>query len=253
MKRIIAPDAPEAVGLAVVVEALRRRRPAVGCFIIGVTGAVAVGKSTFSAALQGALEAWPERPIVERVSSDGFLHANAVLDRLGLTARKGFPESYDVGALRAALAGVRTAPAVFPSYSHTTYDVDAGLARTIAAPDILIIEGLSLNADPATDGPVAGLLDALIYLDADEADIEGWFVDRFLGFWAAAEHDPASFYARFRQLDRDQAAQMAGVVWAQINRPNLRQYIAPARAAADIIVHKAADHRIAAVTTSAAQ
>jgi type I pantothenate kinase len=248
MKHLIAADAPTDAGLAVVVEALRQRRRASGCFIVGVTGGVAVGKSTFAAALRGALEAWPEHPVVERVGSDGFLHANAVLDSLGLTARKGFPESYDVAALRAALAGVRAAPTVFPAYSHTTYDVDAALARTIAPPDILIIEGLSLNTDPAVDGPAAGLLDALIYLDADEADIERWFTDRFLGFWAAAEHDPASFYARFRQLDRNQAAQMAGVVWTQINQPNLREHITPARGAADIVVHKAADHRIDAVS-----
>ena len=229
-----------------VARALRARRPPSGTFIVGVTGAVAVGKSTFSAALQAALAAWPEHPTVKRVSSDGFLHPNAVLDSRGLTSRKGFPESYDVPALRAALSGVRAGPAVFPAYSHVTYDVDASLARTLDQPDILIIEGLSLSTAP--DGPAAGLIDALIYLDADEADIERWFTGRFLDFWAAAEHDAASFYARFRSLDRDQAAQMAAVVWNQINRPNLHEHIIPARAAADIVVHKAADHRIDGVT-----
>jgi type I pantothenate kinase len=248
MRRVVAADAPENSGLAAVAQVLRELRPASGGFIIGVTGGVAAGKSTFSAALQAFLEAWPECPTVERVSSDGFLHPNAVLDSLGLTARKGFPESYDVDALRAALSGIRRGPALFPGYSHTTYDVDPALGRRLESPAILIIEGLGLSTADA--GPAAGLIDVLIYLDAAESDIEGWFVDRFLGFWAAAEHDPTSFYARFRQLDRDGAAQMARLVWSQVNLPNLRDHIAPARAAADIVVHKQADHRISHITVA---
>ena len=230
-----------------VLRALRALRPSQGCFIIGVTGAVASGKSTISEGLRTRLETWPERPSVELVCTDGFLHANAVLDAMGLTARKGFPESYDAAALRRALADVRTGPAAFPGYSHVIYDVDAGLMRSIDQPDILIIEGLSLDLDRAAAGSGTRLLDALIYLDAEESDIEQWFVGRFLGLWAAAEHDPTSFYARFRGLDREQAAGLARTVWTQINLPNLREHIVAARDIADIVVRKRADHSIEAM------
>jgi type I pantothenate kinase len=37
-------------------------------------------------------------------------------------------------------------------------------------------------------------------------------------------------------------------VWQEINLPNLRNHIIADRAAADLVVHKAADHRIAKVT-----
>jgi type I pantothenate kinase len=224
-------------------------RPVDGSFFIGVTGAVASGKSTLSAALRDRLLAWPDRPSVELIGTDGFLHSNQALDDLGLTARKGFPESYDTDALRRALADARHGPIEVPGYSHVIYDVDPALARRIDRPDILIIEGLGLDIDH--DGGVARLLDALIYLDAEEADIEAWFVDRFLGLWAAAEHDPASFYARFRSLDRDQAAGMARTVWTGVNLPNLRQHISGARALADIVVRKGPDHGILSVSLAA--
>jgi type I pantothenate kinase len=242
-----AAAARRAVGLGSLVRALRGRGPDKGCFIIGVTGAVASGKSTLSAALRSRLRAWPGRPRVEQVSTDGFLHPNPVLDARGLTARKGFPESYDTAALRRALTQVRQGPADFPGYSHVTYDVDPALLRRIDRPDVLIIEGLSLDLDRRSTEAGSRLVDCLIYLEADEADIEHWFVGRFLGLWAAAEHDPASFYARVRGLDREQTAAVARTVWNQVNLPNLRDHIAKAAEIADIIVRKRRDHSIDAV------
>ena len=66
--------------------------------IVGIAGAVSAGKSTFAAAVGSALEAVGVR--VQVVSTDGFLFPNATLVARGLLARKGFPESYDVVAIR---------------------------------------------------------------------------------------------------------------------------------------------------------
>ena len=55
---------------------------------------------------------------------------------------------------------------MIPTYSHTLYDIDPALARRLERPDMLIVEGLGLHEGAAALG-----LDALIYLDADEADI----------------------------------------------------------------------------------
>lgn len=160
---MIQPDAHDvrpsladaAAGLGELAQALERFRPKQGPCIVGVTGAVASGKSTLSKALSVELASWPGSPRVEMVGTDGFLHSNQILDGLGLTARKGFPESYDVKALRAALAGVRRTATDFPGYSHVIYDVDPALTRRIAPPDVLIIEGLSLDIDRER-GPVIG-------------------------------------------------------------------------------------------------
>jgi type I pantothenate kinase len=220
---------------------LALRSPA-GPVIVGVTGSVAAGKSVFAAALAQALSEADRR--VELAATDGFLRANADLDAAGLSSEKGFPVSYDTTALKAALEAIRKGPAVFPGYSHTTYDVEPALARRIDPPDILIIEGLNL----ALNAPGAPrLIDCLIYLDAEEADLEAWFVARFMGLWAAAEHDPTSFYARFRAMTPDQAEAFARMVWTGINLRNLRDHIIHARVVADLIVRKGPDHGILSV------
>jgi type I pantothenate kinase len=207
-------------------------RPAAGTFVVGLTGSVASGKSTLAAELAPLLGA-------EVANTDGFLLPTAVLVERDLLYRKGFPESYDLGALAAALAGVRHAPAAFPAYSHVTFDPVPG--RMLDRPAVLLIEGLALGLSrpPSADG-----VDCLIYLDAAEADLETWFVDRFVVFWEEAEHDPASFYQRFRHLDRAGVSEVAHQVWARINLPNLREHIAPVRAQADLVVMKGRDHTI---------
>ncbi len=203
--------------------------------VVGVTGSVAAGKTTLCGALKAALE--PARR-VEVVSTDGFLFPNAVLAERGVLPRKGRPETYDAEGLAGALEGVRKGPVIVPGYSHAIYDIDPALAREITPPDILIVEGLGLTPRPAG-------LDLLVYLDAEEADLEDWFAARFLDLWRAAETDPASFYARFRTMTEAETNVFARtVVWAQMNLPNLREHIVGARDEADIVVRKRADHSL---------
>ncbi len=224
-------------GLMDIAAALDRFRAGRAVFVVGLTGAVAVGKSTLAAALRETLAAAPRAMDgVEIVSTDGFLRTNADLEAAGLSLRKGFPESYDAAALVQALKSVRAGPTVFPGYSHRTYDIDPALARTLDRPTALIVEGLGLTR--------AAPLDALIYLDADEGDIERWFVERMMGLWRAGRDDPASFYARFAHLDEPGLRDFAAAVWARINGPNLQEHILPVRDEADIVVRKGADHSI---------
>lgn len=227
--------------LADVRNLLRAHRPAARPYVVAITGSVAAGKSVFAGELAADMAAWPEHPGVEIVCTDGFLMGNAALEALGLAQRKGFPESYDTAGLQAALAAIRRGPARFPAYSHVTYDIDPALARTLDPPDVLIVEGLGLAID---HGP---LIDTLIYLDADEADLEAWFTERFIGLWTAAEHDPTSFYARFRNLDEAGARGFAKMVWEAINLPNLREHIVAARDLADIVIRKGPGHAIEAI------
>lgn len=212
--------------------------------VVGITGAIAAGKSTFAEQLGAQLHAMAQT--VEIVCTDGFLMPNDKLTELGLLDTKGFPPSYDNAALSHALTSVRTGPADFPAYSHVTYDIDPTLTRTLATPDILIVEGLNLHhraANPDAPDP----LDLLIYIDADEADLEAWYLARFMDLWAAAEHDPTSFYARFRGMTEAQTEDLARMVWTQVNLKNLHDHIAQAKPTADMIVRKGGDHAIEAI------
>ena len=209
--------------------------------VVGLTGSVAAGKSTLATAITRALA-----PVlrVEQIATDGFLLPNATLEARGLLLRKGFPESYDVAALWETLHTARRGVVRIPGYSQRLYDIDPALSRTLDRPDILLVEGLGFA--PTADGQTAAdALDSLLYLDAAEADLEHWFLGRFMGLWHAAESDPSSFYNNFRHMDEAQAREFARTaVWEGINLPNLRDHISALQPRADILVRKSRDHRL---------
>lgn len=208
--------------------------------VVALTGSVASGKSTLARHLEANLEP----PLdVETVSTDGFLFLTEYLREQGLFQRKGFPETYDYVAMQAAIASVRAEPTDFPGYSHITFDPDPALTRTVEPSDIVILEGLGFRPR-ASDTPAASDPDILIYLDADLENIETWYVERFLRFWKAAEHDPSSFYAQFRHMTEPELITFAKTVWAGINLPNLENHILPMRDHADLVVKKDARHAI---------
>ena len=223
--------------LAVRVREIHSQQPGL---VIALTGSVASGKSTLAGHLEQNLDAGMQ---VETVSTDGFLYTTAYLREHGLFQRKGFPESYDRAAMQAAIASIRHSPTDFPGYSHITFDPDPALTRTISPPDVLILEGLGFTPPTSAESRPKDP-DLLIYLDADTADIESWFLQRFLRFWHAAEDDPDSFYAQFRHMSEPELIGFAKSVWAGINLPNLENHILPLRAHADLVVKKDAEHAI---------
>ena len=210
--------------------------------VLALTGSVASGKSTLALHLEETLEPALD---VETVSTDGFLFLTEYLREQGLFEKKGFPETYDYAAMQSAIASVRDRPTDFPGYSHITFDPDPALTRTIDPSNVIILEGLGFRPRPEPTN--SSHPDLLIYLDAELEDLETWFLQRFLRFWRAAEHDPTSFYAQFRHMTEPQLVEFAKSVWAGINLPNLQNHILPMREHADIVVKKDANHAITIV------
>jgi type I pantothenate kinase len=221
-------------------------------YIIGVAGSVAVGKSTMARVLRALLRRWPNTPKVDLIATDGFLLPNAVLQREGLMERKGFPESYDLPALLAFLSAIKAGKrnVTAPVYSHLTYDIVPGETTTIDIPDILIVEGLNvlqtqrMPRDARAVPFVSDFFDFAVYIDADDAIIRRWYVERFLNLRKTAFRDPASYFHRYAAIDDAEAVAVAEGLWNRINLVNLRENILPTRPRADLILVKEEDHRI---------
>jgi len=221
-------------------------------FVIGVAGSVAVGKSTSARVLQALLARWPHVPKVDIVTTDGFLYPNAVLAREGLMEKKGFPESYDLPALLRFLTDVKAGrrPARAPIYSHLIYDVIPNQWVEVDRPDILIVEGLNVlqTGRLPNDGKaipfVSDFFDFSVYLDADEAVLKDWYVDRFLTLRGTAFRDPKSYFHRYAKLSDTEAVETASGIWERINLVNLHENILPTRQRSDLILKKCSNHTI---------
>ena len=222
-------------------------------YVIGVAGSVAVGKSTFARILQALLARWPDHPKVDLITTDGFLHPNRVLEERGIMNRKGFPESYDTRELLRFLRELKSGRASVeaPVYSHVVYDIVDGDRVTVCQPDILILEGLNVLqvGAPGSDATefVSDYFDFSIYIDAEESDIEAWYVERFLSLRDSVFQDPNSFFRHYAHLTHEEAVATARFIWKEINGLNLRENIEPTRDRASLILRKGRDHRVSDV------
>ena len=160
--------------------------------------------------MQALLTRWPNTPKVQLVTTDGFLHPNAELIRQGIMDRKGFPESYDGTALIRFLSAVKAGRhnVAAPVYSHLTYDIVPGELIIVDRPDILIVEGINVllpNRLPR-DGKeipfVSDFFDFSVFPDADEALLEHWYIERFMGLRETAFRDPRSYFRQYARSRR---------------------------------------------------
>lgn len=225
-------------------------------YIIGVAGSVAVGKSTTARVLQALLARWSPRPKVDLVTTDGFLYPNAVLERLGMMQKKGFPDSYDLSRLLAFLSDIKSGRGRVraPVYSHLTYDIVPNQWQEVDEPDILIVEGVNVlqTAPLPKHGQavpvVSDFFDFSVYVDADEPVLREWYVKRFLGFRDTAFRDPRSYFKRYGNLSDDEAIATANAIWERTNLANLEENILPTRPRATLILKKGPDHVIETVS-----
>lgn len=221
-------------------------------YVIAVAGSVAVGKSTTSRVLQALLARWPGHPKVDLITTDGFLFPNRVLESRGLMHRKGFPESYDLRRLVRFMADVKAGRSEVhaPIYSHVAYDILPDRTQVVRQPDIMVVEGLNVlqtGDGTPTRAPrmfVSDFFDFSIYVDADEPDVETWYVERFLKLRETVFKDDKSYFHRYASLTVREAEQTARTIWREINGVNLRENIKPTRERAHLILEKSPDHSV---------
>jgi type I pantothenate kinase len=221
-------------------------------FVVGVAGSVASGKSTVAGVLRALISRWPGSPVVELVSTDGFIFPNRVLEERGLMERKGFPESYDLPLLLGFLAGVKSGSGEMsvPIHSHLTYDILPDERQSVGRPDVLVVEGLNMleaGLPEPTGGHmvfVSDYVDFSIYVDARESSIKKWYLERFLRLREEAMGNSTAYFHSFTELSVDEATDFAMRVWDEIDHPNLKQNIEPTRDRARLILEKGEDHAV---------
>jgi type I pantothenate kinase len=239
-------------GLVRVKDSFLGRPSARPTYIIAVTGSVAVGKSTFSRVLGEVLSRWGDHPTVELVTTDGFLFPNSALEERGMMERKGFPESYDLRKMLDFMIALRQGAKTLkvPVYSHDSYDIVPNEFLEIRRPEILILEGLNLLqlnllGDLRTPKIFASdLIDFSIYVDAEEADIRKWYMERFMLLKNTAFRNPRSFFHRFSEMEDEEAKAFASDIWERINLVNLVSNVAPTRERAQVVMQKGPDHKV---------
>lgn len=138
-----------------------------------------------------------------------------------------------------------TKEAQAPIYSHEIYDIVPNQMQTISEPDFLIIEGINVFQNQQNNRLyISDYFDFSIYIDADSRQIEAWYLERFESLLELAKKDKTNYYHRFTSMPKDDVLAMARDIWKTINLVNLENYIEPTRNRAEVILHKANNHKI---------
>ena len=109
----------------------------------------------------------------------------------------------------------------------------------------MIIEGINTLQLPESGQVVTSdFFDFSIYIDADEELIEEWYMQRFKKIMKLKKNDPSNFYYKLANGPLDVAERLAEETWQMVDLVNLRQYIAPTKQRANLILHKVEGHLI---------
>lgn len=162
-----APDLPALVDRAAALGRDGRRA------VLGLVGSPGSGKSTLAEVLVSRLADRLGAGAVAHVPMDGFHLADAALARLGRSARKGAPDTFDTGGYVALLRRIRTGeedPVWAPTFER---DLEQPVAGALAVPRsarLVVTEGNYLLLDDPAWRAVAAELDE-VWFCALRADV----------------------------------------------------------------------------------
>jgi pantothenate kinase len=149
--------------------------------VVAIAGPPAAGKSALAEALLARLEETMPGA-AGLVAMDGYHYDNAVIEPLGLMAKKGSPATFNVAGLSADLRRIRLGreEVAIPVFDRTG-DLARANARIITpAMRIVLVEGnyLLLDAPPWTG--LSALFDFSISIEMPEEELERRLIRRWL-------------------------------------------------------------------------
>ena len=167
--------------------------------IAGIAGAPGSGKSTAAEALSDAINVHaPGTAAV--LPMDGYHFDDILLNQLGRRARKGAPDTFDVGGFRHMLLRLREnaeAEVLVPVFDRDIEIARAGARVIPQSVKVIIAEGnyLLLKTDPwATLRP---LFDATVFIDVPEQTLR----ERLTARWIHYKLSPEGIRAKLEDND----------------------------------------------------
>ncbi|SIR29173.1 fructokinase [Paracoccus thiocyanatus] len=181
--------------------------------LVAIAGPPGSGKSTLAAALVAALED------AVLVPMDGFHLDNDLLDRDGLRACKGAPQTFDAAGLVVLVQRLKAGmDVVYPIFDRPRDQAIAGAGRVGAGDRLVVIEGNYLLLDRAPWRDLAGLWDLSVMLDVPKEELRR----RLTARWQGLGRSPAEVSAH---LENDLAN--AALVLRESRPADLRVRPAP--------------------------
>ena len=163
--------------IATIAAAIFKRAARSGLFIVAIAGPPGSGKSTLAERLHEVL---PEDSSAI-VPMDGFHFDDIILNRRGLRARKGAPETFDYAGFAALLKRIRAGE---PDIAIPVFDRSMELSRAGAAivgtgVKFIIVEGNYLLLDEEPWSALGGLFDFSIFVDVPRSELERRLMERW--------------------------------------------------------------------------
>ena len=176
MNRQTGPQLKDIAGLAALV---KKRGSGARRFLVALAGPPAAGKSTVAQALADALRAGGDTATV--IPMDGFHYDDAVLDRLGLRARKGSPATFDAAGFKALLQRLKACePDVAIPHFDRALELSRAAAELVSADvKFLVIEGNYLLLEEAPWASLRPLFDMTVYLNVPVEELDRRLVARW--------------------------------------------------------------------------
>lgn len=179
--------------------------------MVGIAGIPGSGKSTLAEDLCAALDRLAGRPgTAVVVPQDGFHLANLELERRGLAARKGSPDSFAAEAFLAKLSEIRrgSARVRVPAYSRELHEPVPDAIEVGPSAAIVVVEGNYLFCGSGPWRRIKGLFDVRVFVDVDAATAEARVLARHVRGGLA----PAAAAAKYERNDRPNSGLVAPTI-----------------------------------------